>query len=378
MMKKWNKLLCAVIALAFVFAAAAEQLPIVEDVPLRQAHIRVVGDLMMHQRQLELGQMENGEYDFAPQYALVKTALSDADYTIANLETTVGLYGNQPYSGYPRFNAPESLLAAIKDAGVDFLTLANNHILDRYFDGMVTTVNNVENYGFDFTGAYRTPEEAGQPVVIEVNGIKLGMLAYTAHTNGMEAFSDAEATEYGVSYLYGADFEADVQKLRDAGADVIIAMPHWGTEYKRQPDADVRRTAEKLAAAGVDVILGSHPHMVQPIEWLTVETETGEHTALVAWSLGNFIDNMKIQYTDSGIILDFTIVEAADGGFDIVDVGYVPIYCWRQDANIQALCSGEYLDERPEGMSDATYDRMKLSHRELVELIGDDFILLEN
>lgn len=378
MMKIRNKLLCAALALLWLLSAAAEQQPTVEDVPLRSVRIRAAGDLMMHQRQLELAATDDGTYDFVPQYALAKAALSDADYTIANLETTVGLYGSQPYSGYPRFNAPESLLEAIKDAGVDFLTLANNHILDRYFDGMTTTVNNVEAFGFDFTGAYRTPEEAAQPVVIEVNGIRLGMLAYTAHTNGMEGFSDAKATQYGVSYLADADFEADVQALKDAGADVIIAMPHWGTEYKRQPDADVRRTAEKMAAAGVDVIIGSHPHMVQPIEWLTVETETGEHTALVAWSLGNFIDNMKIQYTDSGIILDFTIVEAADGGFDIVDVGYVPVYCWRQDENIQTLCSGEYLEERPTGMSDATYDRMKASRLELIELIGDDFILLEN
>ena len=377
-MKKWNKLLCAVIALMCMLSAAAEQMPAVEDVPLKQVRIRAAGDLMMHQRQLELAQTEDGEYDFTSQYALAKAALSDADYTIANLETTVGLYGNQPYSGFPRFNAPESLLETIKDAGVDFLTLANNHILDRYFDGMVITVNNVEACGFGFTGAYRTPEEAEQPVVIEVNGIKLGMLAYTAHTNGMETFSDADATLYGVSYLYDADFDADVKALRAAGADVIIAMPHWGTEYMRQPDAEVRRTAEKMVAAGVDVILGSHPHMVQPIEWLTVETDEGEHTALVAWSLGNFIDNMKIQYTDSGIILDFTIVEAADGGFDIVNVGYVPVYCWRQDTNIQTLCAGEYLDERPEGMSDATYDRMKTSYRELTELIGDGFMLLEN
>lgn len=376
-MKKYNKILCALLALVLCVAPVfAEAMPAVEDSLRRSVRIRAVGDLMMHQKQLDIAWREGDVYDFDPQYALTKHALSDADYTIANLETTIGLYGNQPYSGFPRFNSPECLLDTIKDSGIDFLTLANNHILDRYFDGMVTTVNNVEACGFDFTGAYRTAEESQQPVVVEVGGIKLGMLAYTAHTNGMEVHCDPRAIEFGVDYLADADFEKDVAALRAAGAEVVICMPHWGTEYQRAPDPGVRTTAKRMIAAGVDIILGSHPHMVQPLEFVTVDTESGERTALVAWSLGNFVDNMKLQYTDSGIILDFTLAENADGTFDIVNVGYVPIYCWRQEDLIQALCSGEYLEKRPEGMNDETYARMKASHRELTELIGDAFEVL--
>ena len=356
--------------------ACAESMPIISDTPLRAARIRAVGDLMLHQKQLDVALTGSGEYDFYPQYEMIKHALSDADYTIGNLETTIGLYGNQPYSGYPRFNGPECLLATIKDAGVDFLTLANNHILDRYFDGMVTTINNVESAGFAHAGAYRTAEEADIPVVVEVNGIKFGMLAYTAHTNGMEVHSNAAATEFGVDYMSKADFEADVQALEAAGAEIIIAMPHWGTEYNRKPDADVRRTAEKMTAAGIDVILGSHPHMVQPIEWLTVEKDGETYTSLVAWSLGNFVSNMRIQYTDSGIILDFTITENPDGTLYITDVGYIPVYCWKRDDQIQALCSGDFLENRPENMTDNTYSRLKASHKELVDLIGEDFKLL--
>ena len=377
-MKTLNKIFCVLLAMLLISGCAqAEDMPVIEDEPRRSVHIRAVGDLMMHEKQLTDAYQPDGSYDFDPQYMYVVDSLSDADYTIANLETTVGLYGSQPYSGYPRFNAPESLLGTIKDSGVDFLTLANNHILDRYFDGMVITVDNVEAYGFDFAGAYRSQAEADAPVIVEVNGIKIGMLAYTEHTNGMEVHCNPDATVFGVDYLKDADFKADVQALRDAGADIVIAMPHWGTEYVRKPDAYVRTYAEKMIAAGVDVILGSHPHMVQPIEWVTVETEDGPRTALVAWSMGNFIDNMKVQYTDSGIILDFTIVENEDGSFSVVNVGYVPIYCWRQTDVNQAICSGEYLDERPEGMNDSTYARMKESHREIVALIGDEFELLE-
>lgn len=346
-------------------------------IPLRTVRIRAVGDLMMHKKQLEIAKQGDGSYDFHPQYAMIAGSLADADYTIANLETTVGQYRSMAYSGYPMFNAPESYLDAVRDAGVDFLTLANNHILDRYFDGMVNTVRVVDEYGFDHGGAYRTKEEREAPVVVEVNGIKLGMLCYTQMTNGMERYCSVNPKDYGVGYLNSQDFAGDVRKLRDAGAEVIIAMPHWGQEYKRRPEANTVVLAKKLVAAGVDVVLGSHPHMVQPVEYLTVETaDGGTRTGLVAYSLGNFISNMVVQYTDSGIILDFTVREKQDGGFEIVDVGAVPVFCWRQGNMIQALSSLKYYDERPEGMDSGRYARMKASFRELRDLLDDSIPML--
>ena len=115
---------------------------------LRSARFRAVGDLMFHDAQLKIARQPDAKYDFHPQFALIAKTLGNADYTIANLETTIGRFRDIPYSGFPRFNAPEALLDAIRDAGVDFLTLANNHILDRFFEGLVTTVDNVEAKGF--------------------------------------------------------------------------------------------------------------------------------------------------------------------------------------------------------------------------------------
>ena len=344
---------------------------------LRTARIRAVGDLMMHKKQLEIAKQPDGSYDFRPQYAMIAASLADADYTIANLETTVGRYRNMAYSGFPMFNAPESYLDAVRDAGVDFLTLANNHILDRYFEGMTQTVRLVDEYGFDHGGAYQSPEEQAAPVVVEVNGIKIGMLCYTQMTNGMERFCSVNPRSYGVDYLDSKTFEADVGALRDAGAEVVIAMPHWGQEYKRKPEANTVALAKKLVAAGVDVVLGSHPHMVQPVEYVTAETAEGEtRTGLVAYSLGNFISNMSVQYTDSGLILDFTIRERQDGGFEIVDVGAVPVFCWRRSDMIQAVSSLKYYDERPEGMDSSRYARMKASYRELRALLDDSIAML--
>ena len=353
--------------------------PTVEPVEaLRSARFRAVGDLMAHKKQLDIARLADGSYDFHPQYALVSEALANGDYTIANLETTIGQYRDMAYSGFPLFNTPEALLDAVRDAGVDFLTLANNHMLDRYFEGLLSTVEHVDAWGFDHGGANRSLEEKQTPVVVDVNGIRVGMLCYTQMTNGMEAHCNAAVKEYGVNYMRKADYAEDVRKLREAGADVVFAMPHWGEEYKRQPESNTVNQARRLIAAGVDVVLGSHPHMVQPVRFEEVQSEDGQtRRGLVAYSLGNFISNMSVQYTDSGIILDFTVQERQTGGFDIENVRVVPIYCWRRSDMIQALPSLKYLDVAPEGMAKDTYARLKASYSELRALIDADIPFIE-
>jgi len=333
---------------------------------------------MMHSEQLRLARRSGGKYDFHPQYELIRGSLECADYALANLETTVGLYGDKPYSGYPLFNAPEALLEAVRDSGIDFLTLANNHMLDRYFDGMVQTVDLVEKHGFDFGGANRTQEEKDAPKIVEVNGIKLGMLCYTEHTNGMDAHSDPRATKFGINYLKDADFAADVKKLRGAGAEVVIAMAHWGREYKRSPSTYQKHMAKRMAEAGVDVVLGSHPHVVQPAGFVDVpDGSGGTRRVLVAFSLGNFNSFMSADYTDSGVILQFTLTERESGGFDIGGLGFVPTYCWRHSEAVQTLSSAKYYSSPPAGMSGSRVSKMRQSGKQLGELMGSGLVMLE-
>jgi len=341
--------------------------------PLRSARIRAVGDLITHQVQLDSAKQADGSYDFHPQYVRIAGALADADYTIANLETTVGRKDNRAYSGFPNFNTPESLLDALKDAGIDFLTLANNHILDRGFEGLQLTVDNVARWGFDYAGANRTPEEKARTVVVDAGGVRVGMLCYTEMTNGMPKKKDkSPARQYGVNYIGDADFNEDVRRLREAGAEVIIALPHWGVEYKREPTERMQNNAKKLVAAGVDVVLGSHPHMVQPVTWIEAATDSGEvRRGLVAYSLGNFISNQSKRYTDSGILLDFTLQEREAGGFDVTDVKVMPTYCWRQSDVIQTLPALDFYDAPPVGMSEDLWQRLRDSVDDLRELIGD-------
>jgi poly-gamma-glutamate synthesis protein (capsule biosynthesis protein) len=191
-------------------------------------------------------------------------------------------------------------------------------------------------------------------------------------TNGMERFCKTDPKTYGIGYLDSKTFAADVQRVKDAGAEVVIAMPHWGQEYKRTPEPNTVALAKKLVAAGVDVVLGSHPHVVQPIQYVKATGADGKsRVGLVAYSLGNFISNMTDQYTDSGIILDFTLSEKAEGGFEVTNVGVVPLYCWNRDDMIQTLSSSKYDLKPPRGMSQKAVARMKQSRKELREILDE-------
>ena len=349
---------------------------------LRSARFRAAGDIIVHQRQLDIALRRDGGYDFRPQFSMVSELMGNADYTIANLETTIGRISNLPYSGYPRFNTPEALLDALHDAGVDFLTLANNHILDRGPEGLRTTADRVEARGFHFGGVGRSPEERERPVVVEVNGIRIGLLCYTGVMNRdsgreTEAEAMARAEVSGVKTLPCADFSADVGRAREAGADVVIALPHWGEEYRRSPEEDTVLCAKRMIAAGVDVVLGSHPHMVQPVEYLEAETEEGEkRTGLAAYSLGNFISNQSDRYTDAGIVLDFTVCVLREGGISVENVRVLPTFCWRRDDMIQPLCPKKYMNEAPEGMDGGAWLRMRESCEELRELLDEEFPMI--
>ena len=344
------------------------------DGSLRSVRMRVVGDIMFCQTQLVYAR--DSGYDFHNQFEMIAEQLADADYTMGNMEGTIGKYKKSQYSGYPQFNAPDVALAPLKDYGIDFLTLANNHMLDRWSGGVENTVNNVEKYGFAHVGAYRTKAEKAGTVICEVGGIKFGFMAYTHTTNSMENRGvDKEAVDL-VPYISKADFKGDVKKLRDAGAEVIIAFPHWGKEYVREPDDSQKKYARQLAEAGVDIIIGSHAHEVQPMGYQNVTVDGVDKQVLTMFCMGNFISDHVLQYTDNGIILDFTVNEQPGGRFTCDSVGYIPTYTWKQNGAVKVLPSGRYLENRPTGMDDENYNRMVASYYEIVEVFGDQFQLI--
>ena len=326
---------------------------------------------MMHDAQLEFANQGKGVYDFDPQFQFVKEALSNADYTIANLELTISTNGH--YDGYPSFRAPEELLDTLKDCGIDLFTTANNHILDYMFEGVVKTNDELDERGFAHVGNYRTKEEAETPLVVEINGIKVGFLAYTEHVNGHHRYLPANK-RFCVKPLKGADFKADVQALRELGAELVICLPHWGVENVRWVSDECKRTALEMVDAGVDVILGSHPHEVQAMGILERTVDGEEKRVLIAWSMGNFIANMQQRYRNNGIIVDFTVTRDADGKLRIHDAGYVPIYVCKRGKGLTALCSLEYYDKKPKGMDKDSYIMLRQSVNDLKRVMTQEGI----
>lgn len=262
--------------------------------------IAVVGDIMMHSPQMKAGyDSRTQQYDFTPFFTAIKPYLVSADLTLGNLETP--LAGQEwKYTGYPMFNSPTALAAALKNSGFDFLTTANNHCLDRGGTGIVTTLDSLDSYGLKHTGTARSSSERDRISIEEIDGVKIAILAYTYGTNGIPVPGDKA---YLVNHIDEKLISSDVRSAKELGADFIIACIHWGNEYQRQPNKTQKELAAKMIGWGVNAIIGSHPHVLQPAEKIVVTSEDGLKEGFVIYSLGNFISNQKDRYQDSGIIL---------------------------------------------------------------------------
>ena len=253
------------------------------------------GDLMQHQGQIDAARQSDGTYEYAPCFQYVKKEVGRADVAIANLEVTLA---GRPYRGYPQFSAPDEYARAIKDAGFDILLTANNHCLDRRKRGLERTIHVLDSLQIPYAGTYinKNARERLYPLLIEKNGFRIALLAYTYATNGIEVQSPNV-----VNYIDKAQIVEDIRKARAMKADVIIACMHWGIEYRLLPERQEREMADWLIAHGVDHVIGSHPHVLQPME---VRDDT--HTAarhLVVYSLGNYISNMSAPNTDGGAMV---------------------------------------------------------------------------
>jgi len=270
----------------------------------QEATLLFAGDAMMHEGQISAARQADGTYDYSEYFENVDSIVSAADFAVVNLETPLG---GKPYSGYPCFCAPDSYADALKDAGFDMFLLANNHILDRSDRGLRRTVDVVESMGIRHIGAYRDKAQRDSilPVVQEVNGFKIGFLNYTYGTNGISARKGAV-----VDYIDKDRIKADIKRSREAGAELICVALHWGVEYKLLPNAEQKRLAKFLVDQGVEMVIGGHPHVIQPME---MRTDSLNHNQLVVYSLGNFISNMKTTSTRGGAMLQVRLTRDHEG-----------------------------------------------------------------
>lgn len=259
-----------------------------------------VGDLMQHQGQIDAARTTTG-YDYSPCFEYVKDEISRADLAIGNLEVTLG---GKPYKGYPAFSAPDEFLTAIHNAGFNVLITANNHSLDRGRQGLERTLCLLDSLNIPHAGTYATPEEREKryPLLLEKNGFRIALLNYTYGTNGIPV-----TPPNIVNYIDTTIISKDIEASKALKPDILIACMHWGIEYKSLPDKEQKSLTDWLLRKGINHVIGSHPHVVQPIELRPDSLKNDPH--LVVYSLGNFISNMSARHTDGGLMVRMELVK---------------------------------------------------------------------
>ncbi len=270
-----------------------------------EAEIVFAGDAMQHQAQIDAAKQLDGTYNYNECFKDIIPYISNADFAVVNLETPLG---GTPYTGYPCFSAPDSYLTALTDAGFDLMLAANNHTLDRRDKGLLRTINQFEEQEIPYIGIYRNINHRNNhlPFIREVNGFKIAFLNYTYGTNGITIQGDVI-----VDYIDRELIKKDISNARSAGAEIIATCLHWGNEYQLLPHQSQKALADYLCDLGVDLIIGGHPHVIQPME-MRYNIKHNKNILLV-YSLGNFISNMKTRDTRGGATVKVKIKRNSHG-----------------------------------------------------------------
>ena len=324
------------------------------------------GDIMTHGPQIKAADRGRGIYDFTPSFELVRPMIERADLALANLETT---FGGTPYRGYPMFSSPSSLGSALKEAGFDVLTTANNHSCDRGRYGVVNTIDVLDSLGIRTTGSYRTRAERSQrtPLIIDVRGIKLAVLAYTYGTNGLPIPQPALVDTINLEQI-----SDDLRCADSLGADYKIVQIHWGNEYEKHPNKRQRELAIALARHGVGAVIGSHPHVVQDSEW--IEEEGAKMKTFVIYSLGNFISNQTSPAaTRGGMLLSLELIRERSTGRWTTQPSYQYVFVQKRTSSGHPIyrLHPVSLDSIPEGIppSETSDLRAMQRHYKSIQLV---------
>lgn len=310
------------------------------------ATILSTGDLVMHIPVINTGLQNDGSYNFDSIFRYIADYVSAADYSIANLETTfAGTTNGYSYSGYPNFNCPDALADATKNAGFDMLLTANNHSYDTTLVGFKRTLEVVRGTEQETLGTYLSPDEQ-KWTIKEINGIKVGMLCYTYATgvdskgapqlNGNAAMSEAGLCNYftydNLTRFYD-EVQGYVDDMKAAGAEATVIYMHWGIEYITYARDQEKAIAQKLCDMGIDVIIGGHPHVVQPVDLLE-STVDPEHKTVILYSMGNAVSNQRLgnissvstPHTEDGVLFSITFSKYSDDTVYLEGVELVPTW----------------------------------------------------
>lgn len=364
------------------------------------ATVAVQGDLLMHATFFQskynpVCRLGEGEYDFSSIFRYLSEYVSGADYAAVNLETTFG--GDAfPYQGNPSFNCPDDLMRAVEDAGYDLLLTANNHSYDTLMSGINRTLEQIQLTGLDALGT-RLSQEEPRFLVKEINGIRIGMVCYTytmTMSGGKPRLNDNSPVEkpeqlnyFTTSDLdaFYAEMEQIMDQMQNQGVQATMLFLHWGTEYETRENEVQQRIAQKMCDLGFDVIVGGHPHVVQPMALLE-SNEDPEHKTVCIYSLGNAVSNqrrelmrLKTGHTEDGALFTVTFEEASDGTAAVADCDILPTWVnlyenekGKKEYNILPLDPQKKEQWKTQfGVSDAVCVELQNSYDRTMSIVGE-------
>jgi len=284
-----------------------------------------VGDLMCHSTQFNYAKVSVDTFDFTGVYREVKQYLSAADFTIGNLETVIA-GKNKGYSGYPYFNAPDDLVYALRDAGLDLLITANNHALDQGWEGVKRTIDVINENNIHHAGTFISQVDRDSIRIFQMNSIKVAILAYSENTNGLPI---PKGKDYVINLIDEELIKRDVDRAREKKVDIVLVHLHYGPEYNREPSDYQKQIVQKIIEFGADIIIGGHPHVIQPVDFFKTNN-TKLDSGFVAYSMGNFISNQRWRYSDAGLILNIEISKNIyTDSIYISEVNYLPTWVFK-------------------------------------------------
>jgi hypothetical protein len=324
-----------------------------------------VGDLMCHSTQFIYAKVNADSFDFTGVFREVKPFLSNADLTIGNLETVIA-GKNKKYSGYPYFNAPDDFIYALKDAGFDLLTTANNHALDQGWEGVKRTIDVINENKIHRTGTFVSQQDRDSIRIFQINSIKIAILAYSENTNGV---SIPKGKDFIINLIDEELIQRDIDKARNKNVDVVLVYLHYGPEYNREPSDYQKEVVQKIIELGADIIIGGHPHVIEPFDFFKTNN-TKLDSGFIAYSMGNFISNQRWHYSDAGVILNIQISKNIFGdSVYISDVNYLPTWVFKGSTEK----GREYIILPSEaGGEDSTYNFLTPEDRKLmIEAFND-------
>lgn len=341
----------------------------------------VIGDIMCHNSQYQDAYNSTKKtYDFSYVFTDIKQYVSTADIAIGNLETTFA--GKEKgYSNYPRFNTPEQLATNLKDFGIDVVSTANNHCMDTNYTGLVSTLKYLDEVGIAHTGTNASKQEQNEILVKDVQGIKIAFLSFTYGTNGIPIPSDKS---YAVNLIEEDLILNQIKLAKKEEPDLICVSMHWGIEYQTKQNSEQEKLANLLFKNGVDIILGSHPHVLQPMEKRTIKLEDGTtKDGFVIYSLGNFMSGQTKENTKNSVILNIDITkDAKTGKTELKSVEYIPIYMYKStNSSVQKYkvldiekTIKDYDSGKSQAIGQPTYNTLKKELNKIKTTMGENII----